>query len=89
VLYHWEYGADTQYSEVDSTAGNKYLSYQVDFTLSQLFPVTSTSSPTILALASRGVSSMEFLATKNPRGSYVIMITDRAVNGFYLATIPA
>jgi hypothetical protein len=40
VLYHWEYGADTQYSEVDSTADNKYLSYWVDFTLSQLFPVT-------------------------------------------------
>jgi hypothetical protein len=60
--------------------GNKYLSYWVDFTLSQLFPVTSTSSPTILALESGDVSSMEFLATKNPDGSYVIMITDRAVH---------
>jgi hypothetical protein len=80
VLYHWDYGADKQYSEADSTTGNKYLSYWADFTLSQLFPVTSTSWPTILALESSEVSSMEFLATKNPHGSYVIMITDRAVH---------
>ena len=66
ALYHWDYGADTQYSEVDYTTGNKYLSYWVDFTLSALFPVTSTSSPTILALESSDVSSTEFLATKNP-----------------------
>ena len=80
ALYHWDYGADTQYSEVDYTTGNKYLSYWVDFTLSQMFPVSSSSSPTILALESSDSSSIESLATKNPDGSYVIMITDRAVH---------
>lgn len=80
ALYHWDYAADTQYSEVDYTTGNKYLSYWVDYTLSQMFPVTPTASPTILALESSDVSSIESLATKNPDGSYVIMITDRAVH---------
>ena len=80
ALYHWDYDADTQYSEVDYTTGNKYLSYWVDFTLSQMFPVSSSSSPTILALESSDVSSIESLATKNPDGSYVVMITDRAVH---------
>ena len=80
ALYHWDCGADTPYSEVDYTTGNKYLSDWVDFTLSPPFPVTSTSSPTILALESSDVSSTEFLATKNPHDSYVIVITDRAVH---------
>jgi hypothetical protein len=80
ALYHWDYAADTQYSEVDYTTGNKYLSYWVDFTLSQMFPVTATSSPTILALESSDDSSIESLATKNADGSWVIMITDRAVH---------
>ena len=80
ALYHWDYGADTQYSEVDYTTGNKYLSYWVDFTLSQMFPVTSSSSPAILALESSDVSSIESLATRNPDGSYVVMITDRAAH---------
>jgi hypothetical protein len=80
ALYHWDYGADTQYSEVDYSTGNKYLSYWVDFTLSQMFPVSSSSSPAILALESSDISSIESLATKNPDGSYVIMVTDRAVH---------
>jgi hypothetical protein len=80
ALCHWDYGADTQYSEVDYTTGSKYLSYWVDFTLSEMFPVTPSSSPTILALESSDVSSIESLATKNPDGSYVIMITNRAVH---------
>jgi hypothetical protein len=80
ALYHWDYGADAQYSEVDYTTGNKYLSYWVDFTLAQLFPVTASSSPTILAFTSTDTSSIESLATRNPDGSYVVMITDRAVH---------
>jgi hypothetical protein len=80
ALYHWDYAADTQYSEVDYATGNKYLSYWVDFTLTKMFPVTATSAPTILALESSDVATIESLATKNPDGSYVIMITDRAVH---------
>ncbi len=80
ALYHWDYDSDTQYSEVDYANGNKYLSYWVDFTLAQMFPVTATSSPSILALQTSDTSSIESLVTKNPDGSYVIMITDRAVH---------
>ncbi len=80
ALYHWDYDADTQYSEVDYTTGNKYLSYWVDFTLSQMFPVTASASPAILALEASDTSSIESLATKNPDGSYVLMITNRAVH---------
>ncbi len=45
-----------------------------------MFPVTATSSPSILALQASDTTSIESLATKNPDGSYVIMITDRAVH---------
>jgi len=79
ALYHWDYGADAQYSEVDYTSGNKYLSYWVDYTLGQVFPVTA-SSPAILSVAATETSAVETLATKNPDGTFVVMITDRAVH---------
>ncbi len=79
ALYHWDYGADAQYSEVDYTSGNKYLSYWVDYTLGQLFPVTAASSPAILSLAATESSAVETLATKNPDGTFVVMISDHAV----------
>jgi len=80
ALYHWDYGADAQYSEVDYTSDAKYLSYWVDQTLGQLFPVTATSNPEFLELTATETSTIESLAAKNPDGSYVIMITNRAVN---------
>ena len=80
ALYHWDYDADAQYSEVDYTTGNKFLSYWVDFTLAQMFPVTALSSPTILVLQASDTATVESLATNNPDGSYVIMFTDRAVH---------
>jgi hypothetical protein len=80
ALYHWDYGADAQYSEVDYTSGNKYLSYWVDYILGQLFPVTAASSPAILSVAATETFAVEILATKNPDGTFVVMITDRAVH---------
>lgn len=80
ALYHWDYDADTQYSETDYTTGNRYLSYWVDYTLGQLYPVTATTSPVPLALAATETSTVEALATKNPDGSFVVMIVDRAVH---------
>jgi len=80
ALYHWDYDADAQFSEVDYNTANKYLSYWVDATLGQMFPVTSTTNPEFLSLTSTDIDSVESLATKNPDGSYVVMITNRAVN---------
>jgi len=79
ALYHWDYDADAEFAEVDYNSGNKYLSYWVDYTLGQMFPVTASSAPDILSLTSTETATVEALATKNPDGSYVVMITDRAV----------
>jgi hypothetical protein len=80
ALYHWDYDADPQYGETDYTTGNKYLSYWVDYTLGKMFPVTTTSAPAILSLTSTDSSSVELLATKNPDGSFIVMIANRAVH---------
>lgn len=80
ALYHWDYDADAEFAEVDYTSGNKYLSYWVDYTLGQLFPVTATTAPDILSLTTTETSTVEALATKNPDGTYTVMITDRAVH---------
>jgi len=80
ALYHWDYDADAQYSEADYNSDAKYLSYWVDYTLGQLFPVTPTSNPEIFSLTATETATVESLAAKNPDGSYVVMITNRAVN---------
>lgn len=79
ALYHWDYPADAQFGEVDYNASNKYLSYWVDYTLGQLFPVTASTAPEILQLTTTETATVETLATKNPDGSYIVMVTNRAV----------
>jgi hypothetical protein len=81
ALYHWDYGADAQYGEVDYNTDNTYLSYWVDYWLGQMFPSTAGSpGPDILELVITETSSAEVLATKNIDGSVVVMIADRAVH---------
>jgi hypothetical protein len=81
ALYQWEYAADKQYGEVDSTS-NFFLSYWVDRTLANMFPSTPTSpGPDILSLTSTDSSSIETLATKSAiDGSVRVMIVDLAVH---------
>jgi len=79
ALYHWDYPADAQFGEVDYNTSNKYLSYWVDYTLGQLFPVTANTAPEILQLTTTETATVETLATKNPDGSYIVMVTNRAV----------
>ena len=79
ALFHWDYDADEEFAEVDYTTGNKYLSYWVDYTLGQVFPVSSSSAPSILNLSTTETSTVECLATLNPDNSYTVMVTDRAV----------
>ncbi|MGD0939415.1 MAG: hypothetical protein ABR905_06840 [Terracidiphilus sp.] len=80
ALYHWDYTADQQYSEVDAN-GNPYLSYWVDKTLESLYPSTVASpGPQILALSATDTSSVEMLATKDTTGAVTVMVVDRAVH---------
>lgn len=79
ALYHWDYPADAQFGEVDYNTSNKYLSYWVDYTLGQIFPVSPTTAPEILHLTATETATVETLATKNPDGSFIVMVTNRAV----------
>jgi hypothetical protein len=79
ALYHWDYTADQQYSEVDPN-NNPYLSYWVDKTLGSIYPSTAASpGPNILELNATDTSTVETLATENADGSVVVMVDDRAV----------
>ena len=78
ALYHWDYDADQQFGEVDYTTSNKYLSYWVDYSLSQLYP-QSPAAPDILSLTITEAATVETLATKNSDGSVLLMVADHAV----------
>src|SRR5467141_2174014 len=81
ALYHWDYGADPQYGEVDYGTGGTYLSFWVDYWLGQMFPSTlGFPGPNILQLIVTETSSAEILGTKNGDGSVIVMVVDRAVH---------
>src|SRR5882762_1925967 len=81
ALYHWDYGADPQYGEVDYGTGSTYLSFWVDYWLGQMFPSTlGFPGPNILQLIVTETSSAEILGTKNGDGSVIVMVVDRAVH---------
>jgi hypothetical protein len=86
ALYHWDFDADQQFGEVDFNTGDTYLSYWVDYWLQRYYPACGfgvASCPgapqSILNLNSTETTTVETLATKNPDGSVVVMIADRAV----------
>jgi hypothetical protein len=86
ALYHWDFDADQQFGEVDFNTGDTYLSYWVDYWLERTYPACAyrvASCPgapqSILNLASTETTTVETLATRNPNGSVVVMIADRAV----------
>jgi hypothetical protein len=79
ALFHWDYDADQQYGEVDTT-GNTYLSYWVDQALASLYPSTPASpGPNILELSATDTTTVETLATKNADGLVTVMVDDHAV----------
>lgn len=85
-LYHWDFDADPQYGEADFNTGDTYLSYWVDYWLQRYYPACAfgvASCPgapqSILNLNSTETATVETLATKNPDGSIVVMVADRAV----------
>jgi len=88
ALYHWSFGTDQQYGEVDSSA-NPYLSYWVDYYLSHWLP--SPPGQDILQVAASGCCLWTYngsnplgldthtLAVRNVDGSVVILMSNHAV----------
>ena len=89
ALYHWSFGTDRQYGEVDG-AGNPYLSYWVDYYLSHWLPsppgqdILQTSQVgCCLWIYNEGPSlglDTQTLAARNPDGSVVILISNHAIS---------
>jgi hypothetical protein len=91
AIYHWDFGADAQYGEVNYNTGATYLSYWVDYYLERYFsfcesgalPNCTMAPPSILTLATTeqaDAQTVEVLATRNADNSVVVMVADRAVN---------
>jgi Glycosyl hydrolase catalytic core len=78
ALYHWDYGADPQYGEVDYNTGGLQLSYWVDYWLGRLFPASPGSN--LLEYSSTDNAELEVLPVVNGDKSVVIMVANHAVN---------
>jgi hypothetical protein len=78
ALYHWDFGADKQYGEVDYATGTLQLSYWVDYWLGQIFPATAGGQ--LLTYAATDDGELETLPVVNSDGSVVIMVSNHAVN---------
>jgi uncharacterized protein (TIGR03437 family) len=88
ALYHWSFGDDPQYGEVDPSA-NPYLSYWVDYYLSHW--LSSPPGQDILQTTASGCCvwsdpygnplglDTHTLTTRNPDGSVVILMSNHAV----------
>ena len=78
ALYHWDYGADRQYGEVDYNTGALQLSYWVDYWLGQEFPAAAGAQ--LLQYTATDDAELETLPVVNSDGSVVIMVANHAVN---------
>jgi hypothetical protein len=82
ALYHWDYGADQQFGEVDYNTGALQLSYWVDYWLGQEFPPTipPAQGSKLLQYTATDDAELETLPVVNSDGSVVIMVANHAVN---------
>jgi cellulase (glycosyl hydrolase family 5) len=78
ALYHWDYGADAQFGEVDYNTGALQLSYWVDYWLGQEFPPAAGAQ--LLQYTSTNDAELETLPVVNGDGSVVVMVVNHAVN---------
>jgi hypothetical protein len=78
ALYHWDFGADKQYGEVDYDTGAYQLSYWVDYWLGQIFPPAAGSQ--LLTYTATDDAELETLPVVNNDKSVVIMVSNHAVN---------
>lgn len=78
ALYHWDYGADKQYGEVDYGTGAVQLGYWVDYWLGQIFPASAGSQ--LLSYTGTDDAELEVLPVINADKSVVVMVANHAVN---------
>jgi hypothetical protein len=78
ALYHWDFGADRQYGEVDYNTGALQLSYWVDYWLGKTFPPDAGSQ--VLQHVSTDDAELETLAVRNTDQSVVLMVANHAVD---------
>ncbi len=88
ALYHWGFGTDAQYGEVDAS-GNRFFSYWVDYYLSHWLPSpgqdilqTTTSGCCTPGKAWAGSPfpfDTQTLAARNPDGSVVVLMSNFAL----------
>lgn len=78
ALYHWDYGADAQFGEVDYNTATLQLSYWVDCWLEREFPTSGAAN--LLQYSATDDSEIEVLPVLNSNGSAVIMVANHAVN---------
>jgi hypothetical protein len=78
ALYHWDFGADTQFGEINSSTGQNELSYWVDYWLARKF--ASSANTNLLQFSATDDAELEILPVKNSDGSAVILVANHAVN---------
>jgi len=94
ALYHWSFGTDPQYGEVDDS-GNPFLSYWVDYYLSHWLP--SPPGQDILQTTATGCCAADYpngwfgsgglnldtqtMAVRNVDGSVVVLMSNYALHG--------
>jgi hypothetical protein len=78
ALYHWDFGADAQFGEVNATSAQLQLSYWVDYWLEHMFP--STGGASLLQCVNSDDAEIEVLPVLNNDGSVVVMVANHAIN---------
>ena len=78
ALYHWDFGADQQFGEVDYSTDALQLSYWVDYWLGKTFPTSLGSQ--LLQFTSNDDADFETLAVVNNDNSVIVMIANHTVN---------
>jgi hypothetical protein len=77
ALYHWDFGADAQFGEVNASSGQVQLSYWVDYWLERLFP--SPPGADLLQYTSTNNADLEVLPVLNSDGSALVMVANHTV----------
>lgn len=77
ALYHWDYDADAQYGEVNSSTGAPYLSYWIDQELAKMYPANPAQQ--ILKTTDTDDPEVESLATLNASSQVIVMLANHAL----------
>jgi hypothetical protein len=78
ALYHWDFGADQEFGEINATTGQTQLSYWVDYWLERIFP--SGAGANVLEYTATDDADLEILPVINGDGSVIVMAANHAVN---------